>query len=143
MVYRYETFGDDKGIAVLQSLKVSHLCIISNRFYESPKLKNVICELYTFSQIRSQILSLNSFIRTNSLIWTPLALKWHIGVRIIEVLLYMYTILVIKVRAYSCMYTDTHIHTHMHTLYAHTHIICVCMYVCTCCACGRMYGLSN
>ena len=35
-------------------------------------------------------LSLNSLIRTNSLIWTLLTLKWHRGVRIIEVLLYMY-----------------------------------------------------
>ena len=37
-------------------MKVSHLCIIPNRFYESPKLKNWMCELCTFSQIRSHIL---------------------------------------------------------------------------------------
>ena len=55
MVYRYETFRDDKGIVVLQSLKVSHLSIISNRFYETSKSKNWICELCTFSQIRSHI----------------------------------------------------------------------------------------
>ena len=55
MVYRYETFRDDKGIVVLQSLKVSHLSIISNRFYESSKSKNWMCELCTFSQIRSHI----------------------------------------------------------------------------------------
>ena len=34
-------------------------------------------------------LSLNSLIRINSLIWTLLTLKWHTGVRIIEVLLYL------------------------------------------------------
>ena len=30
MVYRLETFKDDKGIAVLQSLKISHVSIIPN-----------------------------------------------------------------------------------------------------------------
>ena len=41
VVYRLETFRDDKGIVVLQSLKVSHLIsIILNRFFELPKLKN-------------------------------------------------------------------------------------------------------
>ena len=55
MLYRYETFTDDKGIVFLQSLKVSLLSIIPNRFYETPKLKNWMCELCTFSQIRSQI----------------------------------------------------------------------------------------
>ena len=39
MVFRYETFRNDKGIVVLQSVKVSHLSIIPNRFCESPKLK--------------------------------------------------------------------------------------------------------
>ena len=39
MVYRFDTFRDGKGIVVLQSLKVSHLFVIPNRFYESPKLK--------------------------------------------------------------------------------------------------------
>ena len=55
MVFRRETFRNDKGIVVLQSVKVSHLSIIPNRFYESPKLKNWMCELCTFSQIRSHI----------------------------------------------------------------------------------------
>ena len=41
---------------VLQSVKVSHLSIILNRFYESPKLKNWMCELCTFFQIRSHII---------------------------------------------------------------------------------------
>ena len=55
MVFRCETFRNDKGIVVLQLVKVSLLSIISNRFYESPKLKNWMCELCTFSQIRSQL----------------------------------------------------------------------------------------
>ena len=50
MVYRYKTFRDNKGIVVLQSLKVSQLSINSNRFYASPKLKNWMCELCTLSQ---------------------------------------------------------------------------------------------
>ena len=56
MVYRHETFRDDTGIVVLQSLKVSYLSLIPNGFYELPKLKNWMCELCTFSQIRSQII---------------------------------------------------------------------------------------
>ena len=56
MVYRCETFRNHKGIIVLQSLKVSHLSIIATRFYETLKLKNRMCELCTFSQIRSYIL---------------------------------------------------------------------------------------
>ena len=39
MVYRFETFRNDKGIVVLQFRKVLHLSGISNSFYESPKLK--------------------------------------------------------------------------------------------------------
>ena len=31
---------DDKGIVALKFLKGSHLSVISNTFYESPKLKN-------------------------------------------------------------------------------------------------------
>ena len=57
MIFRCETFRNDKGIAVLQTVKVSHLSIIPNRFYESPKLKNWMCELCTFSQIRSHIMT--------------------------------------------------------------------------------------
>ena len=55
-LYRFETFRGDKRIVVLQSLKVSHLSVIPNRsFYESPKLKNWMCELCTFFQIQSHI----------------------------------------------------------------------------------------
>ena len=61
MVYRYETFWDDNGIVVLQSLKVSHLSIIPNRFYESSKLKNWMCELCTVSQMQSQLWITASF----------------------------------------------------------------------------------
>ena len=56
MTYRFKIFRNDKGIAVLQALKVSHLSVIPSRFYESPKLKNWMYELCTFSQIWSQIL---------------------------------------------------------------------------------------
>ena len=36
-------------LVVLQSLNISHLSIIPNRYYETPKLKNWMCELCTFS----------------------------------------------------------------------------------------------
>ena len=52
MVHRVKTFREDRGIVVLQTLKVSHLSNIPNRFYESSKLKNWMCELCTFSQIQ-------------------------------------------------------------------------------------------
>ena len=51
-IVRVEIYRDDRGIVVLQFLKFSHLSNIpNNRFYESLKLKNWMCELYTFSQI--------------------------------------------------------------------------------------------
>ena len=49
------TLSDDTGTVVLQSLKISHRFIIPDRFYESLKLKNWVCELCTFSQIWSHI----------------------------------------------------------------------------------------
>ena len=55
MVYRIETFREDSGIVVLQPLKVSHLSNIPYRFYTSPKLKNWMCELCKFLQIRSHM----------------------------------------------------------------------------------------
>ena len=54
-IYTVEIFREDRGIVVLQSLKVSHLSNVPTRFYESPKLKNWMCELCTFVQIWSQI----------------------------------------------------------------------------------------
>ena len=45
-----EVFREGRGIVVLQSLRVSHLSNIPNGFYESPKLKNWMCELCTFLQ---------------------------------------------------------------------------------------------
>ena len=60
MVYRFETFRNNKRIVVLQSLNDSHLSVIPNKFYESPKLKHWMCELCTFSQIRSHILMILS-----------------------------------------------------------------------------------
>ena len=59
MVHKVE---EDRGIEVLQSLKVSHLSNIPNRFYESPKLKNWMCELFSFSQIRSHMIWLYTYI---------------------------------------------------------------------------------
>ena len=55
MVHRFAICRIDKGRVALQSLKVSHLLKIPSRFYESPKLKIWMCELCTFSQIRSHI----------------------------------------------------------------------------------------
>ena len=34
---------------------MSHLSVIPDRFHESPKLRNWMCELFTFTQIRSQL----------------------------------------------------------------------------------------
>ena len=48
----------DRGIVALQSLQVSCLSDMYNRFYESSKLKKWMCELCTFSQIRSHISTL-------------------------------------------------------------------------------------
>ena len=43
---RVEIFWEDRGVVVLQYLKVSHLSNIPNRFYESPcKVENWMCEL--------------------------------------------------------------------------------------------------
>ena len=56
MVYRFETFRDNKGVVALQSLKISHLSLLQNKFYESPNLKNWMCEQCTFSQIQSHII---------------------------------------------------------------------------------------
>ena len=39
----------------LLSLKISDLHIVPNRFYESLNVENRMCELCTFSQIRSHI----------------------------------------------------------------------------------------
>ena len=55
MIHRVETSRVVRGIVVLQFLKVSHPCNIPNKFYEALKLKNWMCELCMFSQIRSQI----------------------------------------------------------------------------------------
>ena len=55
MVYRVETFRVVRGIVFLQSLKISNLSNIPNRFYEAPKLKTWMCELCTFSQVWSHM----------------------------------------------------------------------------------------
>ena len=53
MIHSVDIFRDDRGIVVLQSLKVSHLSNFPNSFYESPNLKTWICKLCMFSQIQS------------------------------------------------------------------------------------------
>ena len=51
---RSEICWANRGIVALQSLQVSYLSDLHSRFYESSKLKKWMCELCTFSQIRSQ-----------------------------------------------------------------------------------------
>ena len=55
MMDRCETFTDCRTTIPLSFLKVSHLNTIPCGFYESPNEQNQICELCTFSQIRSHI----------------------------------------------------------------------------------------
>ena len=52
---RVEIFRNDTGIVVLQFLNISHLSVIPGRIYDFPKLKKWMCELSTFSQIRSHL----------------------------------------------------------------------------------------
>ena len=61
MVCRVESFRDDKGIRVLQFLKLSNPFVIPGRIYDFPKLKKWMCELCTFSQIRSHIMLVVAF----------------------------------------------------------------------------------
>ena len=55
MMDRCETFTDCRTTIPLWSLKVSHLNTILCDFYESPNEQNRMCELCTFSQIRSHL----------------------------------------------------------------------------------------
>ena len=55
LVYKFETFKDDKGILVQQYLKVSCLFVILDRFYELRMLGHWMCELFMFSQLQSYI----------------------------------------------------------------------------------------
>ena len=48
-------YRGDRGMVAPKTLQVSSLSVIPNRFYESLKLKNWMCELCTFSQIRSHL----------------------------------------------------------------------------------------
>ena len=57
MVNRVEIFRENRGIVVLQSLKVLNLFKIPNRFYESPKFGSFDCELCKFLQIWLHILN--------------------------------------------------------------------------------------
>ena len=58
MVYWVEIYKDDKGIVVLQFLKISHPSVIPGRIYDFSKLKKRMCELCMFSQIRSHMLKI-------------------------------------------------------------------------------------
>ena len=70
--HRCETLRNYKGMVVLQSLKVSHLFIFPNRFYETPKLKNWMCELCTFPK-SSHICSCSPVILLHActIFWAP------------------------------------------------------------------------
>ena len=57
MVDMVEIFRVDKGIVVLQFLKIVHQSVIPGRIYDFPNLKKWMCELCTFSQIRSQLMN--------------------------------------------------------------------------------------
>ena len=56
MVDSIETCRDYMITIPLSTLKFSKLCDFSSRFYESLNGKNRMCELCTFSQIRSHIM---------------------------------------------------------------------------------------
>ena len=55
MMDRCKTFTDCRTTIPLSFLKVSHLNTIPCGFYKSPHEQNRMCELCTFSQIRSHI----------------------------------------------------------------------------------------
>ena len=57
MMDRCETFTDCRTTIPLSFLKVSHLYTIPCSFYESPNEQNRMCELCTFSQIRSHLIT--------------------------------------------------------------------------------------
>ena len=55
MLHRYETLRDCRTTIPLTALKVSTLYIIHCDFYRYPNTQNRMCELCTFSRIRSLI----------------------------------------------------------------------------------------
>ena len=55
-------FWTNRGIVALQSLQVSCLSDMHSRFYDSSKLKKWMCELCTFSQIRSHIEKFDAYV---------------------------------------------------------------------------------
>ena len=58
MVESIETCRGYRATIPLSTLKISKLCDFPSRFYESLNGKNWMCELCTFSQIRSHIIKL-------------------------------------------------------------------------------------
>ena len=57
MIDRCGTFRDCRTTIHLSFLKVSHLYTILCGFYESSNKQNRMCELCTFSQIRSHMMT--------------------------------------------------------------------------------------
>ena len=57
MLDRYETFRDCRTTIPLCFLKISILYTIHCGFYRSPNTQNQMCELCTFSQIRSNFVT--------------------------------------------------------------------------------------
>ena len=64
MVDTLETSRDYRVIIPLTFLQISDLYTVPTRFYESLKDKNRMCELCTFSQIRSHIVKERYYCRS-------------------------------------------------------------------------------
>ena len=62
MADSFITCRDYRATIPLSLLKISELCDIPSRFYESLNEKNRMCELCTFSQIWSHILMIHTHI---------------------------------------------------------------------------------
>ena len=60
MEYRFETFKNNTRTVGLRSPQVPHSSVIPNKLYESPKLKNWMCELMHF--FTNPVTYLNAYI---------------------------------------------------------------------------------
>ena len=76
--YGCETFKDCRTTIPLSSLKVSTLCIIRCDFYGSLNTQNWMCELCTFSQIRSHISNILIFIEV---VFLDVAIASQLGIQ--------------------------------------------------------------
>ena len=88
MMDKCETFTDCRNTIPLSFLKVSHLNTIPCGFYESPNEQNWMCELCTFSQIRSHMY-LSVTPTSHAIAWFILILHvcMHISVHIIIIII--------------------------------------------------------